>query len=63
MYYSVRRLAKRFEVHPETIRRAVWRGLLEGSKVGRDWKFSEEQVGDYLKRVGYKSVGEEVSNG
>jgi excisionase family DNA binding protein len=48
-YYTTAQLAKLFCVHPETIRRAAGRGELRFVRVGRDYRFPESAVLEWLQ--------------
>jgi excisionase family DNA binding protein len=47
-YYTTAQLAELLSVHPETIRRAAARGELRFVRVGRDYRFSESAVLEWL---------------
>jgi excisionase family DNA binding protein len=40
--YTVKQVADKFEVHPETIRRLAKSGDLPARKIGNEWRFSEK---------------------
>lgn len=44
-------LAERLVVSVATLARARKKGLLSGYRVGGQWRYSEEQIADYLKRT------------
>jgi excisionase family DNA binding protein len=48
-YYTTAQLAELLCVHPETIRRAAGRGELRFVRVGRDYRFSESAVHEWLQ--------------
>ena len=50
-FYTVPELAKLLKVDPETIRRYLQRGILQGYKVGKDWRIEEAAVKEYLEKV------------
>jgi excisionase family DNA binding protein len=47
-YYTTAELAELVRVHPETIRRAAGRGELRFIRVGRDYRFPESAVLEWL---------------
>jgi excisionase family DNA binding protein len=47
-YYTVQQLAELVGVHPETIRREAARGNLRFIRIGRELRFSESAVRDWL---------------
>jgi len=53
-FYTVPELAKLLKVDPETIRRYLQRGILQGYKVGKDWRIEEVAVKEYLEKVSNK---------
>lgn len=48
-YYTTAQLAELLSVHPETIRRAAARGELRFVRVGRDYRFPESAVVEWLQ--------------
>lgn len=44
-------LAGRLDVSIATLARARKQGLLSGYRVGGQWRFSELQISDYLRRI------------
>jgi excisionase family DNA binding protein len=44
-------LAERLGVSVATLARARKKGLLTGYRVGGQWRYSEQQIADYLKRT------------
>lgn len=51
-HYTTGELARRLAVHPETIRRAAARGDLWSVRVGRDRRYPESAVRDWLRNTG-----------
>lgn len=47
-HFSTQELAQFLGVHPETIRREAARGLLRSVRVGRERRYPESAVQDYL---------------
>lgn len=47
-YYTTAELAERLSVHPETIRRAAASGALRSIRVGRDRRYPESAVVEWL---------------
>ena len=47
-HYSGRALARLLSVHPETIRRAAALGLLRSVRVGRERRYPESAVKEWL---------------
>jgi len=50
-YYTTSELAALLAVHPETIRRAAARGDLRSVRVGRDRRYSESAVQEWLRAL------------
>lgn len=50
-HYTTLELAERLAVHPETIRRAASRGELQSVRIGRDRRFSETAVAEWLRSL------------
>ena len=48
---SVEKVAKRFDVSPITVRRWIAEGRIRGSRIGRRWYFTEQDVADALTRA------------
>ena len=48
-HYSVQQLADLLGVHPETIRREAAKGLLRSIRIGRDLRFAESAVQEWLE--------------
>lgn len=53
---SIRQAAERLDCHPDTVRRAILQGRLEGSKVrgqfGQEWRVSRQALEDYIRADG-----------
>lgn len=47
-YYTVQQLAELVGVHPETIRREAARGHLRSIRIGRELRFAESAVREWL---------------
>ena len=47
-HYTTAELAELLNVHPETVRRAAARGDLRSIRVGRDRRYSESAVREWL---------------
>jgi excisionase family DNA binding protein len=47
-YYTTAELAELLAVHPETIRRAASRGCLRSLRIGRDRRYGESAVKEWL---------------
>lgn len=43
-------LAHNWKVNPATIVRAIDKGHLNGIKIGSDWRFTAQQLDDYLEK-------------
>jgi excisionase family DNA binding protein len=48
-HYTTAALAEHLAVHPETIRRAAARGELRSFRIGRDRRYSESAVEEWLR--------------
>jgi excisionase family DNA binding protein len=55
-YYTTAELAERLAVHPETIRRAAARGELRSVRIGRDRRYSESAVAEWLQVLGDRAA-------
>lgn len=51
-HYTTSELAALLAVHPETIRRAAARGQLRSVRAGRDRRYSETAVQEWLRELG-----------
>jgi excisionase family DNA binding protein len=51
-YYTTAALAKLLAVHPETISRASASGRLRSVRIGRDRRYPESAVRDWLQSLG-----------
>lgn len=47
--FTVLELAEDLKVSNKTIFRAIEKGQLSALKIGVQWRFTEDQVGDYLQ--------------
>jgi len=52
LFITVTEAAKRLKFHPETVRRLVRDGILDGQKWNRDWLVLKTSVEEYLKKIG-----------
>ena len=52
LFMTVTAAAKLLGFHPETVRRLVRDGTLEGTKWNRDWLVLKASVEKYLKEIG-----------
>ncbi len=48
-HYTVQQVAELLGVHPETIRREAARKLLRSIRIGRDLRFAESAVQEWLE--------------
>ncbi len=48
--YTVEQVARKFEVHPETVRRLARDGTLTGKKIGNSWRFSDKDLEKFLSQ-------------
>ena len=57
--FTIEEVAEKLKVHPMTIRRYIWRGVLPAIKLGkgRVWRITEEDLNEFLKK--YKKEGKE----
>lgn len=49
IFYTVEEIAEILKLDAETIRRYLVKGDLRGSKVGRVWRVTEEDLKAYIK--------------
>jgi excisionase family DNA binding protein len=47
--YTVEQVAEKFGVHPETVRRLARDHDLPGKKIGKSWRFSDEDLKNFLE--------------
>lgn len=47
--YTLKEVAEAWSVAERTVLNQVNKGLLKSFKIGCEWKFSEEQINDYLE--------------
>ena len=55
-HYTTAELAERLAVHPETIRRAAARGELRSVRIGRDRRYPESGVVEWLQLLGERAA-------
>ncbi len=48
-HYTAQQVAERVSVHPETVRREASKGCLRFIRIGRDLRFSESAVKEWLE--------------
>ena len=48
-HYTAQQVAERVSVHPETVRREASKGSLRFIRIGRDLRFSESAVKEWLE--------------
>jgi len=48
--YTLKEVADNWKVNPATIVRAIDKGHLNGIKIGSDWRFTAQQLDDYLEK-------------
>ena len=51
-FMTVDQAAQKLKFHPETVRRLVRDGILDGKKWGREWLVVKSSVEKYLKEIG-----------
>lgn len=49
--YTTKELAEMFQCDSQTIRRYVKDGKLKALKFGRDYKFTQEQLEQFMERI------------
>ena len=55
-HYTTAELATLLSVHPETIRRAAARGELRSVRIGRDRRYPESAVLEWLQLLGERAA-------
>ena len=55
-HYTTAELATLLSVHPETIRRAAARGELRSVRIGRDRRYPESAVLEWLQLLGDRAA-------
>jgi excisionase family DNA binding protein len=48
--YTIEEAADLLRIHPDTARDLARQGKLQGSKIGRRWRFTEQDLQDFLER-------------
>lgn len=61
-FYTVKNLAERLQVTEHTIRTYLRRGDLTGFKVGREWRFTDEDLQRFVERQRQESYPEEATS-
>ena len=51
-FMTTQAASKRLKFHPETVRRLVRDGVLEGTKWGKEWLVTKTSVEKYIKQFG-----------
>jgi excisionase family DNA binding protein len=51
-YMTVDAAAQKLKFHPETVRRLVRDGILEGQKWSKEWLILKSSVEKYIKQIG-----------
>ncbi|WP_040209820.1 helix-turn-helix domain-containing protein [Clostridium polynesiense] len=59
-YYTVNELAEQLKVHPETIKREIYRNNLRAFKVGSELRFTQESVDDYTNALNRGKTTREI---
>lgn len=47
--YTLEEAAELLKIHPDTARRLARDGRLQGSKIGRHWRFSDRDIERFLE--------------
>jgi len=53
-FWTTREICKILKLSLPTLWRMMKRGELRGYKLGRQWRFSDEQVSEFLNKAGAK---------
>ncbi len=62
--YTIDEAAEALKLNKFTLYRYIKSGKLKGAKIGRDWRFTEEQLKDFLKSMTPSaSTSENLSGG
>ena len=61
-FYTVRDLAERLQVTDRTIREYLHTGRLTGFKVGREWRFTDEDLQRFVESQRQASYPEEATS-
>lgn len=54
-FLTVREVAKRLKLHPETIARYIRQGELPALKFGRVWRMEKEEVDKFIEAIKQKT--------
>lgn len=49
VFYTVEEIAEILKLDAETIRRYLVKGNLKGSKIGRSWRITEEDLKEFIE--------------
>lgn len=49
VFYTVEEIAEILKLDAETIRRYLVKGDLKGSKIGRSWRVTQEDLEEFIK--------------
>ena len=52
-YLTVTEVAELLKVHPETVRNYLKKGKIQGIKLDREWRISEDALSQFLKEGQY----------
>lgn len=48
--YTLEQAAEKLQIHPDTARRLARDGRLQGSKIGRNWRFTDKDIEHFLEK-------------
>lgn len=48
--HTIKEAAELLRIHPDTARELAKQGKLHGSKIGRRWRFTEEDIRQFLEQ-------------
>jgi excisionase family DNA binding protein len=50
IFFTLSELAENLKVSEQTIMQQIRRGNLRGYKIGKGWRFSDDQIDDYMEK-------------
>jgi excisionase family DNA binding protein len=47
--FTAEQVAKRLQIRPSTVLRLAVKGEINGVKLGKSWRFTEQDIADYIE--------------
>ena len=61
IFYTPEQVAKIFQVHVQTVASLIKEGHLTGTKVGRQWRITQEGLDEFTKRRTLKAKKQPIN--